>query len=110
MFDSIAQRFSRIFSGLGRDGRLTEKNIEEGIKEVRKALLEADVNLKVVRTFVDRVRKKVLGLETIRGVRGAVRNKEIETGEALDDAGILRVVRTLVKQRAAAGSWPAQRM
>ena len=41
-------------------------------------------------------------LETIRGVRGAVRNKEIETGGDLDDAGILRVVRTLVKQRAEA--------
>jgi len=41
-------------------------------------------------------------LETIRGVRGAVRNKEIEVGETLDDDGILRVLRTLVKQRAEA--------
>jgi signal recognition particle subunit SRP54 len=71
LFDSIAQRFSKIFSGLGRSGRLTEKNIEEGIKEVRKALLEADVNLKVVRAFVERVREKALGIETIRGVRPA---------------------------------------
>jgi uncharacterized protein YqeY len=38
--------------------------------------------------------------ETIRGVRGAIRNKEIEIGETLDDDGILRVIRTLVKQRA----------
>ncbi len=71
MFDAIAQRFSSIFSGLGRSGRLTEKNIDEGIKEVRKALLEADVNLKVVRRFVDEVREKALGIETIRGVRPA---------------------------------------
>ena len=41
-------------------------------------------------------------LETIRGVRGAVRNKEIEVGASLDDHGILRVLRTLVKQRAEA--------
>ncbi len=55
MFDNLAQRFSTIFSGLGRSGRLTEKNIEDGIKEVRKALLEADVNLKVVRALSDHV-------------------------------------------------------
>jgi uncharacterized protein YqeY len=40
-----------------------------------------------------------LRLETIRGVRGAIRNREIEEGKALDDAGILRVIRALVKQR-----------
>ena len=39
-------------------------------------------------------------LETIRGARGAIRNKEIETGETLDDAGVIRVLRSLVKQRA----------
>ncbi len=43
-----------------------------------------------------------LRLETVRGVRGAVRNREIEVGETLDDAGIERVIRTLVKQRAEA--------
>ena len=71
VFDNLAQKFSRIFSGLGRGGQLTEKNIEDGIKEVRKALLEADVNLKVVRAFVERVREKAVGLEAIRGVRPA---------------------------------------
>jgi uncharacterized protein YqeY len=42
---------------------------------------------------------ETLRLETIRGIRGAMRNKEIELGESLDDDGILRVIRTLVKQR-----------
>jgi signal recognition particle subunit SRP54 len=69
LFEALAQRFSGIFSGLGRGGQLTEKNIDEGIKEVRKALLEADVNLKVVRSFVDRVREQAIGLEAIRGVK-----------------------------------------
>ncbi|MDJ0522707.1 MAG: signal recognition particle protein [Planctomycetota bacterium] len=69
MFEALAQRFSTIFSGLGRGGQLTEKNIEEGIREVRKALLEADVSLKVVRAFVERVREKAVGIETIRGVK-----------------------------------------
>ena len=71
MFDNLAQKFSRIFSGLGRGGQLTEKNIEDGIREVRKALLEADVNLKVVRAFVERVREKAVGIEGLRGVRPA---------------------------------------
>jgi uncharacterized protein YqeY len=44
--------------------------------------------------------RDALRLETIRGVRGAMRNKEIELGESLDDEAILRVIRTLVKQRA----------
>ena len=44
--------------------------------------------------------RDTLRLETVRGVRGAMRNKEIELGESLDDDGILRVIRTLVKQRA----------
>ena len=44
-------------------------------------------------------RRDTLRLETIRGVRGAMRNKEIELGESLDDEAILRVIRTLVKQR-----------
>lgn len=69
MFENLARRFSRIFSGLGRGGRLTEKNIEEGIQEVRTALLEADVNLKVLKEFVERVRAKALGLEALQGVR-----------------------------------------
>jgi uncharacterized protein YqeY len=46
--------------------------------------------------------RESLRLETIRGVRGAIRNREIETGETLDNEGILRVIRTLVKQRAEA--------
>ena len=71
MFDTLAQRFTNIFSGLGRHARLTEKNIDAGIREVRKALLEADVNLKVVKAFVERVREKAVGLEAIKGVRPA---------------------------------------
>ncbi len=69
MFEALAQRFSGIFSGLGKSGQLTEKNIEAGIKEVRKALLEADVNLNVVRAFTERVRAKAVGIEAIRGVK-----------------------------------------
>jgi signal recognition particle subunit SRP54 len=71
VFDALAQRFGRIFQGLAGTGRLTEKNIEDGIQEVRTALLEADVNLKVVRTFVDRVREKAVGIDRLKGVAPA---------------------------------------
>lgn len=70
LFDQLAQRFTRIFQGLG-SGRLTEKNIDDGMKEVRRALLEADVNLSVVKAFIERVREKAVGLERIQGVRPA---------------------------------------
>jgi signal recognition particle subunit SRP54 len=71
VFDALATRFTRLFQGLSRNARLTEKNIEEGIQEVRSALLEADVNLKVVDGFIARVREKALGTETLKGVSPA---------------------------------------
>jgi signal recognition particle subunit SRP54 len=71
VFESIAQRFGKIFAGLGRAGRLTEKNVEEGIREVETALLEADVSLEVVRTFVGRVKDKAIGLARVTGVAPA---------------------------------------
>ena len=71
MFDSLAQKFTSLFAGLGRAGKLTEKNIADGIGEVRTALLEADVSLEVVRGFVDRVQAKAVGLERLQGVAPA---------------------------------------
>jgi signal recognition particle subunit SRP54 len=71
VFESISQRFATLFSGLGRAGRLTEKNIDEGVREVRTALLEADVSLEVVRQFVDRVKEKAVGLTRLQGVAPA---------------------------------------
>jgi signal recognition particle subunit SRP54 len=71
VFEDLARRFTRLFAGLSRNARLSEKNIEEGIQEVRTALLEADVNLKVVEGFVERVKAKALGQQTLKGVTPA---------------------------------------
>ena len=71
MFDSLSTRLQSIFDRLGGHGRLTEDNIQEALREVRVALLEADVNFKVVRGFVDRVREKAIGHDVLKSLTPA---------------------------------------
>src|SRR5207249_3022640 len=71
MLDSLSTRLQSIFDRLGGHGRLTEENIQEALREVRVALLEADVNFKVVRTFIDRVREKAVGQDVLRSLTPA---------------------------------------
>jgi signal recognition particle subunit SRP54 len=61
MFDSLTQRFEIIFRKLRGHGRLTEENIGEALREVRLALLEADVHFKVVKDFLEEVKKEAIG-------------------------------------------------
>src|SRR5260370_6708156 len=68
MFDTLSERLEGVFKKLRGQGRLTESNIDEALREVRLALLEADVNIKVVRDFVDHVKKKALGQEVLRSL------------------------------------------
>lgn len=65
MFDNLSERLNSVFKGLKGHGRLTEKNIEEGLKEVRMALLEADVHYKVVKQFVADIKERALGQEVM---------------------------------------------
>jgi signal recognition particle subunit SRP54 len=65
MFEGLTTRLTAIFNRLSGFGRLTEENIQEALREVRVALLEADVNFKVVRSFVDRVKEKALGQDVL---------------------------------------------
>ncbi|MFH1140672.1 MAG: signal recognition particle protein, partial [Chloroflexota bacterium] len=60
MFDSLTEKLTGVFSRLTNRGRLTDKDVDEALLEVRLALLEADVNLRVARELVDRVRKRAL--------------------------------------------------
>ena len=61
MFDQLTERLSRAIKTLRGEARLTESNIQEALREVRVALLEADVALPVVKKFIDGVRAKALG-------------------------------------------------
>ena len=65
MFDNLSDRLNSVFKKLKGHGKLTEKNIEEGLKEVRMALLEADVHYKVVKKFVADIKKRALGQEVM---------------------------------------------
>ena len=63
MFDSLSDRFETLFKKLRGRGVLNEKNIQDALREVRKALLEADVHLSVVKSFIARIREKAVGRE-----------------------------------------------
>ncbi len=65
MFDSLSDRLSRTIKNLRGQGRITEDNIKETMRDVRMALLEADVALPVVRDFVDRVKQRAVGQEVM---------------------------------------------
>jgi signal recognition particle subunit SRP54 len=67
MFDSLTDRFDGIFTRLRGRGRLTEADVDEALREIRLALLQADVNLRVVRDFIARVREQLIGLDLARG-------------------------------------------
>ena len=68
MFESLSARLNGIFSHLRGRGKLTEANIKEATREIRLALLEADVNFQVVKDFVQRVREQALGQEVMRSL------------------------------------------
>lgn len=65
MFESLTEKLNRTFKKLKGHGRLNEKNIQEALKEVRLALLEADVNYRVVKKFIEDIRKRAVGEEVL---------------------------------------------
>ncbi|MQT13018.1 signal recognition particle protein [Segnochrobactrum spirostomi] len=68
MFESLSDRLSGIFDALTRRGALTEGDVDAALREVRRALLEADVALEVVRSFTDKVRSRAIGAEVVKSV------------------------------------------
>lgn len=69
MFENLSDKLERSLKILKGDGKITELNVAETIKEVRKALLDADVNYKVAKQFTESVREKALGQEVIKSVK-----------------------------------------
>ena len=68
MFESLGERLQDVFKTLRGEARLTEANVESALREIRLALLEADVNFKVVKAFIDRVRDRAMGRDVLRSL------------------------------------------
>ncbi|HEY4201242.1 MAG TPA: signal recognition particle protein [Devosiaceae bacterium] len=68
MFDSLSDRLGKIFDGLRGRGALSEADVDAALREVRRALIEADVSLEVVRAFVEQVKDRAIGVEVTRSV------------------------------------------
>jgi len=69
MFESLSQRLQSAFDGLGRGGKVTEQDVKSAMREVRMALLEADVALPIVKDFVKRTRERAIGAEVHKSLR-----------------------------------------
>jgi signal recognition particle subunit SRP54 len=71
MFDNLTEKLTRAMKTLRGQAKLTERNIEDALREVRMALLEADVHVQVARAFLQRVKEKALGTEVLAGLNPA---------------------------------------
>ncbi|MGQ0484590.1 MAG: signal recognition particle protein [Hyphomicrobiales bacterium] len=69
MFETLSERLSGIFDKLTGRGALSEADVDQAMREVRRALLEADVALEVVRSFIDKVRERAVGAEIVRAIK-----------------------------------------
>ena len=71
MFENLSDKLQSVFSGLSNRGKLSEADVDAALREVRLALLEADVNFRVVKDFIKRVRERAVGAEVMRSLTPA---------------------------------------
>ena len=69
MFENLTDKLERSFKILKGEGRITEINVAETLKEIRRALIDADVNYKVAKTFTDEVKQKAMGQNVLTAVK-----------------------------------------
>src|SRR2546423_10014598 len=87
MFETLSEKLQRVFKNLRGEGRLTDLHIEEALKEIRIALLEADVNFKVVKQFTDAVKAKALGQEVLQSLSPGQQVVKIVRDELIEMLG-----------------------
>jgi signal recognition particle subunit SRP54 len=87
MFDTLTQRFESVFAGLRGKGKLSERDIDEALRAVRLALLEADVNVAVVKNFLGRVRGRALGEDVSKSITPGQQVIKIVHEELIDTLG-----------------------
>ncbi|HEU5230736.1 MAG TPA: signal recognition particle receptor subunit alpha, partial [Ktedonobacteraceae bacterium] len=87
MFESLSKRLEGIFNNLSGQGKLTEEDVNAALREVRIALIEADVNLKVARKFVERVKEKAVGADVMGSFSPAQQVLSIVNDELVEVLG-----------------------
>src|SRR5579875_2363660 len=87
MFESLSKRLEGIFSNLSGQGKLTEEDVNAALREVRIALIEADVNLRVARQFVERVKQKAIGANVMGSLSPAQQVLSIVNEELIEVLG-----------------------
>ena len=87
MFDSLSDRFDAIFTRMRGRGRLGDNEIDEIAREIRLALLEADVNFKVVKSFIGRVKEEAIGAELSKSLSPAQQVIKIVHQELINTLG-----------------------
>ena len=88
MFESLGDRLQTVFTNLRKRGKLTEAHVDEAMREVRLALLEADVNYKVVKSFIKRVRERAIGLEVMKSLTPGQQVVKIVNEELVTTLGV----------------------
>ena len=87
MFENLTDKLQRAFKNLRGQGTLTEENIGEALKEIRMALLEADVNFNVVKELIEHIREKALGQEVLTALSPAEQVVKIVRDELINILG-----------------------
>jgi signal recognition particle subunit SRP54 len=87
MFEVLTEKLAKVFRGLSSRGKLSEKDIDEALRQVRVALLEADVNFKVVKDFIGRVRERSLGAQVMESLTPAQQIVKIVNEELIKTLG-----------------------
>ncbi|NUM35055.1 MAG: signal recognition particle protein [Candidatus Brocadiae bacterium] len=87
MFETISKKFQEVTRKLFSPAHLTEKNIEQGLQEIRTALLDADVNYKVAKDFIDKIKTKAVGVEVLKSISPAQQIVKIVYDELKDLMG-----------------------
>src|SRR5215472_2486760 len=87
MFETLSEKLQRVFKNLRGEGRLTEAHLDESLKEIRMALLEADVNFKVVKQFTETVKTKAIGSEVLQNLSPGQQVVKIVRDELIEILG-----------------------
>ena len=109
MFESLTDRFDAVFARLRGRGRLSEADVDEALREIRLALLQADVNLRVVRDFVGRVRDQLVGIDLSQSLTPASRSSRSSTTSCAPSSAARRCASPTRRGRRRSCSSPACR-